>query len=136
MSYDNNDKKQESVYSKRIKAGKRRTYFIDVRSTKANDYFVTITESRKRANDDGYDRHKIFLYKEDFSKFSEGLQEVIQHVKTELMPNFDFDAFNHYYPDADTQEVVVEVAEPTTSSLETSSNKPTNNLSSESVDSW
>jgi hypothetical protein len=136
VSYDNNDKKQESVYSKRIKAGKRRTYFLDVRSTKANDYFVTITESRKRANDDGYDRHKIFLYKEDFSKFCEGLQEVIQHVKTELMPNFDFDAFNHYYPDADTQEVVVEIAEPHSTSLQNHSNNQPANQSSDEVDKW
>lgn len=85
----------DSVYSKRIKAGKRRTYFFDVRSTRGNDYFLTITESRKRFNEDGYDRHKIFLYKEDFNKFVKGLNEAVDYVKTELMPDFDFDAFNH-----------------------------------------
>ncbi len=95
VAFDSSDKKQDSVYSKRIKAGKRRTYFFDVRATKGNDYFLTITESRKRFNDDGYDRHKIFLYKEDFNKFLKGLNESVDHVKTELMPNFDFDAFNH-----------------------------------------
>jgi len=92
----------DSVYSKRIRAGKRRTYFFDVRSTRGNDYYLTITESRKRFNDDGYDRHKIFLYKEDFNKFIKGLGEAVDFVKTELMPNFDFDAFNHEYPDGES----------------------------------
>ena len=95
MGYDNNDKRNDSVYSKRIRAGKRRTYFFDVRTTKGNDYYLTITESRKRFNDDGYDRHKIFLYKEDFNKFIKALGEAVDHVKTDLMPDFDFDAFNH-----------------------------------------
>src|ERR1700748_1006801 len=85
----------ESVYSKRIRAGKRRTYFFDVRATRSNDYYLTITESRKKFNEDGYDRHKIFLYKEDFNKFLKALTEAIDYVKTELMPDFDFDAYNH-----------------------------------------
>lgn len=85
----------ESVYSQRIRAGKRRTYFFDIRETRGNDYYLTITESRKRFNEDGYDRHKIFLYKEDFNKFLKGMTEAIDFVKTELMPDFDFDAFNH-----------------------------------------
>lgn len=89
------DKKPDSVYSKRLKAGKRRTYFFDVRATRGNDYFITITESRKRTTDDGYDRHKIFLYKEDFHKFQKGLNEAVDFVKTDLMPDFDFDSFNH-----------------------------------------
>ena len=95
MAYDNNDKRMDSVYSKRIRAGKRRTYFFDVRTTRGNDYYLTITESRKRFNDDGYDRHKIFLYKEDFNKFLKALTEAVDYVKTDLMPDFDFDAFNH-----------------------------------------
>lgn len=98
MAYENNDKKMESVYSKRIRAGKRRTYFFDVRETRGNDYYLTITESRKRFDSDGYDRHKIFLYKEDFNKFIKGLGEAVDFVKTELMPDFDFDAFNHDNP--------------------------------------
>lgn len=113
MAYENNDKKMESVYSKRIKAGKRRTYFFDVRATRGNDYFLTITESRKRFNEDGYDRHKIFLYKEDFNKFIKALGEAVDYVKTELMPDFDFDAFNHDYADAPeagvTESEVVEI---------------------------
>jgi len=109
VAYDNNSAQQnghsshtdrdgrnnESIFSKRIKAGKRRTYFFDVRTTRGNDYFITITESKKRFEDGGYDRHKMFLYKEDFNKFLAGLTETINHVKTDLMPNFDFDAFNH-----------------------------------------
>jgi len=98
VAYENNDKKMESVYSKRIRAGKRRTYFFDVRETRGSDYYLTITESRKRFDSEGYDRHKIFLYKEDFNKFIKGLAEAIDYVKTDLMPDFDFDAFNHENP--------------------------------------
>ena len=95
VAYDNNDKRMESVYSKRIRAGKRRTYFFDVRATRSNDYYLTITESRKKFDQDGYDRHKIFLYKEDFNKFLKALTEAVDYVKTDLMPDFDFDAYNH-----------------------------------------
>ena len=95
MAYENNEKRMESVYSKRIRAGKRRTYFFDVRATRGNDYYITITESRKKFNEDGYDRHKIFLYKEDFNKFLKALTEAVDYVKTDLMPDFDFDAYNH-----------------------------------------
>lgn len=98
MAYENNEKKNDSVFSIRVKAGKRRTYFFDVRETRGNDFYVTITESRKRFDSDGYDRHKIFLYKEDFNKFLKGLNETIDHVKTDLMPDFNFDAFNHDTP--------------------------------------
>ena len=101
MAYENNDKKMESVYSTRIRAGKRRTYFFDVRATRGNDYFLTITESRKRFDNNGYDRHKIFLYKEDFNKFIKALGEAVDFVKTDLMPDFDFDAFNHEYPEGE-----------------------------------
>jgi hypothetical protein len=91
----------DSVYSKRIRAGKRRTYFFDVRATRGNDYYLTITESRKRFDNNGYDRHKIFLYKEDFNKFIKALSEAVDYVKTDLMPDFDFDAFNHEYPEGE-----------------------------------
>jgi hypothetical protein len=109
VAYENNDKRMESVYSKRIRAGKRRTYFFDVRATRGNDYYITITESRKKFNENGYDRHKIFLYKEDFNKFLKALTEAVDYVKTELMPNFDFDAYNHDQV-AESSEVA-EVAE-------------------------
>ncbi len=101
----------ESVFSKRIRAGKRRTYFFDVRATRGNDYYLTITESRKRFNDDGYDRHKIFLYKEDFNKFCKALGEAVDYVKTDLMPDFDFDAFNHEYPESVSEEVNSDVVD-------------------------
>jgi hypothetical protein len=102
VAYENNDKRMESVYSKRIRAGKRRTYFFDVRATRSNDYYLTITESRKKFEGEGYDRHKIFLYKEDFNKFIKGLIEAVDYVKTDLMPDFDFDAFNHDQPVGET----------------------------------
>jgi hypothetical protein len=105
----------ESVYSKRIKAGKRRTYFFDVRETRGSDYYLTITESRKRADDSGYDRHKIFLYKEDFNKFVKALGEAVDYVKTDLMPDFDFDAFNHEYEEGEGQEGGYTHAAPQTS---------------------
>jgi len=95
---NNNDRKIESVYSTRVRAGKRRTYFFDVRATRSNDYFLTITESRKRFDNNGYDRHKVFIYKEDFNKFIKAINDAIDFVKTELMPDFDFDAFNHDEP--------------------------------------
>ena len=104
MAYENNDKRMESVYSKRIRAGKRRTYFFDVRATRSNDYYLTITESRKRLNENGYDRHKIFLYKEDFNKFLKALTEAVDYVKTDLMPDFDFDAYNHDTPAPEMEE--------------------------------
>ncbi len=91
----NQDRNQDPIFSKRVKAGKRRTYFFDVRATRGNDYFLTITESKKRFEDGGYDRHKMFLYKEDFNKFIAALQETIDYVKTDLMPDFDFDSFSH-----------------------------------------
>lgn len=83
----------ESVYTSKVRAGKRRTYFFDVRKTKGEDYYITLTESTKRFNGQGYDRHKIFLYKEDFNRFHNGLTEVINHVKTELMPDFDYEQY-------------------------------------------
>lgn len=117
MAYENNEQRVESVYSKRIRAGKRRTYFFDVRATRSNDYFLTITESRKRFDDNGYDRHKIFLYKEDFNKFAKALNEAVDYVKTDLMPDFDFDAFNHdQYEENLSPEHIQEPVKPSESS--------------------
>ena len=83
---------QQEIFSKKIRAGKR-TYFFDVKSTKGNDYFITITESKKRFDDGSFIKHKIFLYKEDFNKFMEALTETVNHIKTELMPEYNFDEF-------------------------------------------
>ncbi|MBX2817384.1 MAG: PUR family DNA/RNA-binding protein [Saprospiraceae bacterium] len=83
----------DSVFTKKVKAGRRRTYFLDVRQTKGEDFYLTITESTKKFNGSGYERHKIFLYKEDFNRFLESLTETIDHVKTELLPDYDFDEY-------------------------------------------
>lgn len=91
--------KFESLYSAKVKAGKRRTYFFDVRKTKGDDYYVTLTESTRKFNEEGYERHKIFLYKEDFNRFVDGLQDVIDHVKYNLMPDYDYDEFAKRYED-------------------------------------
>lgn len=78
------DRNSDDIYSKPIRAGKR-TYFFDVKATRGEkDYYLTITESKRRTESDGsysYDKHKIFLYKEDFEKFTEGLEEVISFIK-------------------------------------------------------
>jgi hypothetical protein len=93
---------KDKIFSKRVKAGKR-TYFIDVKSTRQNDYFVAITESRKVNTENGfaYEKSKIYLYKEDFNKFVEALESVVNHVKTDLMPDFDFDKFSREQSESD-----------------------------------
>lgn len=146
----------ESIYSKRIRAGKRRTYFFDVRATRGNDYYLTITESRKRFDDNGYDRHKIFLYKEDFNKFIKALGEAVDYVKTDLMPDFDFDAFNHdEHPDdmnhsegggetsqvervttIDTENTSTEMAEATREIAPAAEVQTNGDTKSEEVDKW
>ena len=88
MAYNNNrhheyEDNEEQIYSKVVRAGKR-TYFFDVKATRGDDYFITITESRKFKNDDcsvRYSRNKMHLYKEDFAKFSEGLNEIVDYIK-------------------------------------------------------
>lgn len=88
-----NDRKE--IFSERVRAGKR-TYFFDVKATRSNDYYLTITESKRRYKDDGYtyEKHKIFLYKEDFNKFMKALNSTVDHVKEELLPDVDFDKFD------------------------------------------
>ena len=83
--FDMNDDREE-VYSKAVKAGKR-TYFFDVKATRNNDYYLTITESKKKFDQDGnssFEKHKIFLYKEDFEKYVEGLEDAVKIVKNAL----------------------------------------------------
>lgn len=91
---ENKENGRAEIFSKRVRAGKR-TYFFDVKSTRSNDFYLTITESKRRFKDDGYfyEKHKIFLYKEDFMKFIEALQTTIDHVKTDLLPDVDFSQF-------------------------------------------
>ena len=91
---DKENDKQE-IFSERVRAGKR-TYFFDVKATRSNDYYLTITESKRRYQEDGfsYEKHKIFLYKEDFNKFIKALDITINHVKDELLPEVDFTQFD------------------------------------------
>jgi hypothetical protein len=91
------------VYSKKIKAGKRRTYFFDVRKTKGDDYYLTLTESTRKFNADGYERHKIFLYKEDFNRFMQAFQETVDHIKQDLMPDYDYDEFARRHEEYDEE---------------------------------
>ena len=93
MDNERNQRRFESVFSKKVRAGKRRTYFFDVRRTKGDDFYLTLTESTRKFNGEGYERHKIFLYKEDFNRFLASLEEAIDHVKTELMPGYDYDEY-------------------------------------------
>ena len=114
---DNQEKDRAEIYSQRVRAGKR-TYFFDVKATRSNDYYLTITESRRRYKDDGYfyEKHKIFLYKEDFNKFMSGLEETVDHVKEELMPEYDFDQFEN----AEAAPSHATAAEPATTEAGTS----------------
>ncbi len=82
---ENNNNVNEDIFSKVLRAG-RRTYFFDVRSTKAGDYYLTISESKKFTNEDGtfyFKKHKIYLYKEDFQNFSENLAEMTKYIVDE-----------------------------------------------------
>ena len=98
---ENKDNGKVEIYSKRVRAGKR-TYFFDVKATRSNDYYLTITESKRKRkfgddnNDNGYtyEKHKIFLYKEDFNKFVKALNTTVDHVKEELLPEVDFEQFD------------------------------------------
>ena len=98
------ERNSEDVYSKPVRAGKR-TYFFDVKSTKGNnDFYLTITESKRRQERDGsitYDKHKIFLYKEDFEKFQEGLQDAVRYILHDLL----HDQPIRQYPAREEQEI-------------------------------
>ena len=98
----NIDRNNDEIFSKAVRAGKR-TYFFDIKSTRANDLYITITESKKRQEEgSGYEKHKIFLYKEDFEKFKDGLLEVIEKIdemndgdgdlSSDDSQDFDFDS--------------------------------------------
>ncbi len=99
-SYDKNDR--EEIFSKAVRAGKR-TYFFDVKATRKNDYYLTITESKKKFENEGkfhFEKHKIFLYKEDFEKFADGLQEVVDYIR-QNQPDVD-----EYSEDDDLVEAI------------------------------
>lgn len=104
-----NDEKivKEEIYTKVVRAGKR-TYFFDVKATRKEDYYLTITESKKRLGKDGkvfYEKHKIFLYKEDFEKFSDGLKDVVSYIgngREEIKVHIR-------HPEEETKQVVSEL---------------------------
>lgn len=103
---ENDPESGEEVYSKAVRAG-RRTYFFDVKATRNDDYYLTITESRKKQGKDGsffFDKHKIYLYKEDFAKFAGGLEEVVNYIKAHKPDFFD----NHEEEGENESPVAVE----------------------------
>ncbi len=93
MEMDQTQQRIDSVFSSKMRAGKRRTYFFDIKKTKGEDFYITITESTKRYEGDGYERHKLFIYKEDFNRFLNSLTDLVEKVKTEYMPDYDYDEF-------------------------------------------
>lgn len=106
MSEENDNFQKDEIFSKSVRAGKR-TYFFDVKSTRGNDLYLTVTESKRRYNDDGtfrYEKHKLFLYKEDFEKFMDGFNEALDKIK-ELQDSGD------YTPVENTVEVTEDEAE-------------------------
>lgn len=101
---ENKDRDREEIFSRAVRAGKR-TYFFDVKATVGEDYYITITESKRRFNNEQgkffYEKHKLFLYKEDFDKFSLGLSDVIEFIRTGHAPDrpeFDSDQQEHSDP--------------------------------------
>ncbi len=103
-----------------MKAGKRRTYFFDVRRTKGDDFYLTLTESTRKFNGEGQERHKIFIYKEDFNRFLEHLEEAINHVKENLMPDYDYDEYTRRHEEYEANSF----AEPEEEEEEYNYNRP------------
>ena len=98
VTLETDSKFREEIYSKAVRAGKR-TYFFDVKSTRRNEFYLTITESKKRFETDGnfyFEKHKIFLYKEDFEKFVDGLQEVISYIDQNQVDEYDSENPDEY----------------------------------------
>jgi len=123
MSDNNGMMEKEEIYSKVLRAG-RRTYFFDVRSTKADDYYLTITESKKFTNDDGsfhYKKHKIYLYKEDFAEFNEILREMTDYIVDEKGDEVISERHQRDYKKDDfneSDEVVSDVSQSTAKNTE------------------
>ena len=112
---------REDIFSKTMRAG-RRTYFFDVRSTKAGDYYLTLTESKKFTNDDGsyhYKKHKIYLYKEDFSEFSSNLSEMTDYIIKEKGEEVISEIHQKDYQREEKQETTSEETETTEEETET-----------------
>lgn len=109
---ENDSKFREEIYSVAVRAGKR-TYFFDVKSTRRDEFYLTITESKKRFEQDGnfhFEKHKIFLYKEDFEKFMDGLQEVVTYIdqnQIDTYQNFPEQVESENNPEEILEEVAI-----------------------------
>ncbi len=107
---ENDSKFREEIYSKAVRAGKR-TYFFDVKSTRRDEFYLTITESKKRFDQDGsfhFEKHKIFLYKEDFEKFIDGLQEVISYIDQNQLEDYDVEIRSGFEKVSESDDNVLE----------------------------
>lgn len=114
MMENTNDNRRDEIFSKAVRAGKR-TYFFDVKATKGDDYYLTVTESKKRFSDDGkfsFEKHKLFLYKEDFEKFADGLKEAIDFIQAEK------GVYEGYQPNEENENTEVKVSNNDTSSFD------------------
>ena len=144
MGYDNNEKKFAPVYEKKVRAGKKRTYFFDIKETRNNSYSLIITESRKRFDDRGYDRSSIYIYQEDINKFAKGVAEAIDYIKTELLPDYNFEQYDNEYdengegyaPQAPAEPVVVATAPAEEVVEDEKPSSITSSLDTEEVDKW
>ena len=128
--------REEEIFSKTMRAG-RRTYFFDVRSTKAGDYYLTLTESKKFTNDDGsyhYKKHKIYLYKEDFSEFSSNLSEMTDYIIKEKGEEVISERHQKDYQREEKQETTSEETEIAEEDQESGNEEETKNDSEESSD--
>ena len=127
---------REEIFSKTMRAG-RRTYFFDVRSTKAGDYYLTLTESKKFTNDDGsyhYKKHKIYLYKEDFSEFSSNLSEMTDYIIKEKGEEVISERHQKDYQREEKQETTSEETEIAEENQESGNEEETENDSEKSSD--
>ncbi|MCZ4408962.1 DUF3276 family protein [Cryomorphaceae bacterium 1068] len=111
MSTEHDDSIRDDIFSKAVRAGKR-TYFFDVKSTRGNDLYLTITESKKqfKNGEPSYEKHKLFLYKEDFEKFRDGLTEAIDKIKDIRSGNNEFidpadEEHSEYHPEVKQEEI-------------------------------
>ncbi|MDR2011038.1 MAG: PUR family DNA/RNA-binding protein [Bacteroidales bacterium] len=110
---ENREKKRDEVYSNSVKAGKR-TYFFDVRENRNGDYYLTITESKKRYEDDGsfkFEKHKIYLYREDFQNFLDGYKDVVEYIKNNKPEYFEETAKTDEIVELNSEEVTKETPE-------------------------
>ena len=111
MAYDNKEKKFTPIYERKVRAGNKRTYFFDIKDMRNNGFSLVITESRRRFDDRGYDRTSIYVFQEDINKFVKGLNEAVDYIKTELLPDYDFDQYDNQYDEVNSNFTPIEKKE-------------------------